>query len=80
MVCLICNYLESVRYFLFVLRKYILKVHVLVSSEHKLCQYIFNVAADCVLTPPYCNTGICNENICLMLQRIVSYLYTTTLL
>jgi hypothetical protein len=27
---------------------------------------------DCVLTPPYCNTGICNENISLMLQWIVS--------
>ena len=36
MVCLICNYLRSVRYLLFVLREYILKVHVLVSSEHKL--------------------------------------------
>jgi len=23
-------------------------------------EYIFNVVADCVLTPPYCNTGIFN--------------------
>ena len=36
-VCLICNYLRLV---VFVLREYILKVHVLVSSEseHKVCQ------------------------------------------
>ena len=34
MACLICYYLLVV----FVLREYILKVHILVSSEHKLCQ------------------------------------------
>ena len=32
MVCLIYNYLRSVRYVLFILREYILKVHVLVIS------------------------------------------------
>ena len=37
-VCLICYYLRSVRLLFFVLRQYILKVHILVSSEHKLCQ------------------------------------------
>lgn len=25
-------------------------------------EYIFNVAADCVLTPTYCNTGTCTED------------------
>ena len=34
-VCLISYYLQLV---VFVLREYILKVHILVSSEHKLCQ------------------------------------------
>ena len=34
-VCLICYYLRLV---VFVLREYILKVHIHVSSEHKLCQ------------------------------------------
>jgi hypothetical protein len=38
-VCLICYYLRSVRSLVvFVLRECILKVHILVSSEHKLCQ------------------------------------------
>ena len=35
-VCLICYYLRSL--VVFVLREYILKVHILVSSERKLCQ------------------------------------------
>jgi hypothetical protein len=34
--CLIYYYLQSVVFF--VLREYILKVHILVCSEHKLCQ------------------------------------------
>ena len=34
-VCLICYYLRLV---IFILREYILKVHILVSSEHKLFQ------------------------------------------
>jgi hypothetical protein len=38
MVGLICYYLWSFRYLLFVFLEFILKVHVLVNSEHKSCQ------------------------------------------
>jgi hypothetical protein len=40
MVYLICNYLRSVRYFLSVLREYIVIVHVLLSFEHKCFKYL----------------------------------------
>ena len=44
-VCLICYYLRLV---VFVLREYILKVHILVSSEHKLCQTWNTCLVSCI--------------------------------
>ena len=41
MVCIICNYLPSVRYLLVVLREYTFKVHIFVSSEHTLSRVIY---------------------------------------
>ena len=41
MVCIICNYLPSVRYLLVVLREYTFKVHIFVSSEHTVSRVIY---------------------------------------
>ena len=51
-VCLICNYFRSVRYLLLILRKYVLKVHVLVSFEPKLYA-IINASGICLSTVRY---------------------------
>jgi hypothetical protein len=45
-VCLICYYLRLV---IFILREYILKVHILVSSEHKLFQIWNTCVVSCIL-------------------------------
>ena len=68
MVCLNCNYLQSVRYFVSVLRESIFfLVHVLISFDHKLYQ-IWN---NCILPVMYWSITQLNKLLLFFLKEIL---------